>query len=72
MPTTTRNRLIAAVLIVVALACVALAVFYLTVQSSFLASHYGTQPKHALLFFGLALLALIAASVIWRAGRRQA
>ena len=60
------NRLIAAGLIVAAVVCVALAVFYLTVKSSFLASHYGTQPKHALVFGGLAVLALIGANIAWR------
>lgn len=65
-----RNRTIAITLVIIAVACVALAVFYLTVKSSFLAAHYGTQPKHALLFFGLAVVALIAANIVWRAGRR--
>lgn len=67
---TQRARAIAIVLVIAAAICVALAVFYLTVRSSFLASHYGTQPKHALLFFGLAVVALIAANIVWRAGRR--
>lgn len=60
------NRPIAAGLIVVAVACIALAVFYLTVKSSFLATHYGTQPKHALIFGGVAVLALVGANIAWR------
>ncbi len=60
------NRLMAIGLVVIAAVCAALAVFYMTVKSSFLASHYGHQPKHALLFAGLAVIALIAASIVWR------
>ena len=62
----TYNRAIAAGLIAVAVACAGLAVFYMTVKSTFLASHYGHQPKHALVFGGVALLALIAANIVWR------
>jgi flagellar biosynthesis/type III secretory pathway M-ring protein FliF/YscJ len=60
------NRLAAVGLVAVAVICAALAVFYMTVKSTFLASHYGHQPKHALLFAGLAVIALIAASIVWR------
>jgi len=60
------NRPIAAGLIVVAAACVGLAIFYLTVKSTFLATHYGTQPKHSLIFGGLGVLALVGASIAWR------
>jgi len=59
-------RAIAAGLIVVAVACVALAIFWLTVNSSFLASHFGTQPKHALVAVIVGLLALIGAGILWR------
>ena len=62
----TSNRAIAAGLIAVAIACAGLAIFYITVKSTFLASHYGHQPKHAIVFGGLAVLALIAANMVWR------
>ena len=62
----TGNRAAALGLIAVAIACVGLAIFYITVKSSFLASHYGHQPKHAVVFGGLAVLALVAANVVWR------
>ena len=65
-PSRNSNRPIAAGLVVAAVACIGLAVFYLTVKSNFLASHYGTQPKHAVIFGGLAVLALIGASIAWR------
>ena len=60
------NRPIAAGLVVAGVACIGLAIFYLTVKSSFLATHYGTQPKHAVIFGGLAVLALVGASIAWR------
>jgi len=61
-------RAIAAGLIVVAVACVALTIFWLAAKSSFLASHYGHQPKHALVSGVVALLALVGASILWRRG----
>ena len=48
--------------IVLALAFAGLAVFYATQQTSFLASAYGKHTKHAILFAGLAVLSLVAAS----------
>ena len=73
MSAATRNRLIAAVLLVIALALLGLGVFYATQDTTFLASPPARiQGKHAILSFVLAVLALIAASVVWRAGRRRA
>ena len=68
VPTTsrTRNRAIAVVLLVIAAVCAALAVFWMTVNSSFLASHPGHQPKHAAVAAGIAVLSLIAANIFWR------
>ncbi len=40
----------------------ALAVFYFTAQTSFLASANGKHTKHAILFLALAILSLVAAS----------
>ena len=40
----------------------ALAVFYLTANTSFLASASGKHYKHAILFAALAVLSLVAAS----------
>jgi len=65
-PNRTRSRIPAIGLIVVAVVCAALAIFWLAVKSTFLASHYGTQPKHALVAGVVAVLALIAASIVWR------
>jgi hypothetical protein len=47
---------------VIAVICAALAVFYLTVNTSFLASATGKHYKHAILFAVLAVLSLVAAS----------
>jgi uncharacterized membrane protein len=55
---------------VVAVACAAVAVYWLTVKSTFLASHYGHQPKHALVAGIVAVVALIAATIVWRQQRR--
>ena len=63
-------RVIALGLLVVAVVCAALTVFWLTVKSTFLASHYGHQPKHALVAGIVAVVALIAASIVWRQQRR--
>ena len=63
-------RAIAVGLLVVAVACAALAIYWLAVKSTFLASHYGHQPKHALVAGVVAVVALIAASIVWRQGRR--
>lgn len=72
VPTKNRTpfRAIAVGLIVVVVACAALAIYWLTVKSTFLASHYGHQPKHALVAGIVAVLALIAASIVWRQPRR--
>jgi uncharacterized membrane protein YgdD (TMEM256/DUF423 family) len=40
----------------------AVAVFYLTTETSFLASTTAKHTKHAILFIALALLSLVAAS----------
>lgn len=47
---------------VLAVVFAALAVFYLTVNTSFLASAQGKHYKHAILFAALAVLSLVAAS----------
>ena len=72
VPTNNRAtfRAIAIGLIVVAIACAAVAIYWLTVKSTVLASHYGHQPKHALVAGIVAVLALIAASIVWRQPRR--
>ncbi|MGP8160673.1 MAG: hypothetical protein ACLQGJ_05550 [Candidatus Dormibacteria bacterium] len=74
MSVTTTSRApyhaIAVGLIVVVVACAALAIYWLTVKSTFLASHYGHQPKHALVAGIVAVVALIAASIVWRQQRR--
>lgn len=65
--------LLTAAMIVVALAGVALAVFYWTTPTSLFASDTGIHHKHAILFAVLAVLALIAANFTRRLGRsRQA
>jgi hypothetical protein len=51
-----------AVCIVLAVLFAALAVFYATSTTSFLASASGRHSKHAILFAALAALSLIAAS----------
>lgn len=61
-----RNRAFALALVAVAVVCAAMAVFYMTVKTTFLASHYGHQPKHAIVLGVVAVLALIAASIVWR------
>ena len=64
------NVLVAAVLIVIAVACAALAIFYWTTKTSLFASDVGLHTKHAILFTALTVLALIAANFAWRAGAR--
>jgi hypothetical protein len=51
-----------AVCVVLAVAFAALAIFYFTAQTSFLASATGKHSKHAILFTALAVLSLVAAS----------
>ena len=71
-PNRTVFRAVAVGLLVVAVACAALAIYWLAVKSTFLASHYGHQPKHALVAGIVAVVALIAASIVWRQGRQTA
>lgn len=61
--------LLTALMIVVAVACVALAVFYWTTPTNLFASDTGIHHKHAILFAVLAVLALIAANFTRRLGR---
>ena len=63
-----RNRTLASGLVVVALICAGLAIFYFTQKTTFLAwwSTDKIQLKHGLLFAVLAVIALIAANIVWR------
>ncbi len=62
-----RGRALAAVLIVVAVVCLALAVFYFTQKTTFLAGPPARiQLKHGLLFAGLAVVSAIGANILWR------
>lgn len=63
------NILLTAAMIVIAIACVALAIFYWTTPTSLFASDSGLHHKHAILFAVLAILALIAANFTRRLGR---
>jgi hypothetical protein len=64
-----RSRALAAALIVIALACLGLAVFYLTQKTTLLASPPARiQLKHGLLCAALAVLAAIGANILWRRG----
>lgn len=56
------NVLLTAAMLVIALACVALAVYYWTTPTSLFASEKAIHHKHAILFTVLAVLALIAAN----------
>jgi nitrogen fixation-related uncharacterized protein len=56
------NIVLTAALIVIALACLGLAIFYWTTPTSLFASDMGIHHKHAILFTVLAVLALIAAN----------
>ena len=67
MNATARNRTIAVGLIVVAVVLAGLAVFYFTQNTTFLASPPPRiQLKHGILAAGLAVVALIAANIVWR------
>ena len=68
VPTNNRTpfRAMAVGLIGVAVACVARTIYWLAVKSTFLASHYGHQPKHALVAGIVAVVALIGAGILWR------
>jgi hypothetical protein len=48
--------------VVLAVVFAALAVFYLTTETSFLAGSTAKHTKHAILFIALAVLSLVAAS----------
>ena len=56
------NIVLTVVLIVVAIACAALAVFYWTTPTSLFASDMGIHHKHAIIFTVLAVLALVGAN----------
>jgi len=60
------HRGIAVGLLVIAVACIVMAIYNLVVKTSFLASHYGTQPKHAIVLAVVAVIALFAANIAWR------
>jgi len=62
----TTNRIAALALLLVAVVCAAMAIFYMTVKTTFLASHYGHQPKHAIVLGVVAVLCLIGANIVWR------
>jgi divalent metal cation (Fe/Co/Zn/Cd) transporter len=64
-----RHRALAAALIVIALVCLGLAIFYFTQKTTFLAGAPARiQLKHGLLFAGLAVLSAIGANILWRRG----
>jgi uncharacterized membrane protein YidH (DUF202 family) len=60
--------MIAVLLVLVAAAFAALAIFYWTTKTSLFASDFGLHNKHAIVFTALAVLALIAANFARRAG----
>ena len=61
------HRGIAVFLLAVAVVCIGLAVYYLVVKTTFLASPpAATHWKHALLFAAIAVVALFAANIAWR------
>lgn len=66
------NVLLTAVMLVVAIACIALAVYYWTTPTSLFASDTGIHHKHAILFTVLAVLALIAANFTRRLSSARA
>ena len=69
MPDTgdTRNRTLAALLIAIALVCLALAIFYFTQKTTFLAGPPARiQIKHGLLFAVLAVVSAVGANILWR------
>jgi hypothetical protein len=57
-----KSRTMVAAWVGLAVIFAGLAVFYLTVNTSFLASASGKHYKHAILFLALAVLSLVAAS----------
>ncbi len=67
MTSVRRNRSLAVLLVLVALVFVALAVFYFTQDTTFLASPPPRiQLKHGLASAAVALVALLAANILWR------
>lgn len=61
-----KSRALPAGLIVVAVVCVGIAIFFATQKTGLLASSVGIHHKHAIVFGGLAVLALIAANIAHR------
>lgn len=57
-----KSRAVMAAWVVLAVIFAGVAVFYLTVDTSFLASTTGKHYKHAILAIALAVLSLVAAS----------
>jgi Na+/glutamate symporter len=57
-----KSRSMMTLWVLLAIVFAALTVFYLTVNTSFLASATGKHYKHAVLFAALAVLSLVAAS----------
>ena len=66
------NVVLTAAMLVIALACLALAVYYWTTPTSLFASDTAIHHKHAILFTALALLALIAANFTRRISTTRA
>ena len=62
-------RLLPAVLFVLAALCIALGVFYFSVDTNFLADDFGRHPTHGIAATGLGIVLAIAGIV---ARRRQA
>ncbi len=63
-PTGNGNALAAIGLVFLAIVFAALAVFYLTQDTSFLASEFGRHTKHAILFIVLAGASVVAANFV--------
>lgn len=62
-----RNRSLAAALVIIGLLFAALAIFYFTQNTTFLASPPPRiQLKHGLASLAVAIVALLAASMLWR------
>jgi hypothetical protein len=67
MTSVRRNRSLAVLLVLVALVFAALAVFYFTQDTTFLASPPPRiQLKHGLVSLAVAIIALLAANILWR------
>ena len=70
-PSRQGNTALAALMVLVAVVCAALAIFYFTATTGFLASETGKHYKHGLLFAGLAVLSLIGANFARRGAAPQ-